>query len=331
MKETSLKNFNSFRIEAKAKDLHHIYSEHDVYYLLTLGRAPYLVLGGGSNILFTKDVEGTLLKNEIKGINIIDEDENNVLVEVGAGENWHNFVLWSLSHGLYGLENLSLIPGCVGAAPIQNIGAYGVEQMSVFHSLKTIHFDDGQTYVYYKDDCNFGYRDSIFKHDLKNRLIITRVRYLLPKSGDLNISYGAIKAELPSKENLTPKDVSNVVISIRESKLPDPKLIPNAGSFFKNPVIEEEKYQVLKGKFSDLVAYVVTESSYKIAAGWMIENCGFKNIEINGVKSHENQALVITRVSDKSSGKDVWSYAQEVIKAVSDKFDIVLEPEVNIW
>jgi UDP-N-acetylmuramate dehydrogenase len=334
MKNVSLKKYNTFQLDVIAPEFVDVNTEQDIFFSLSLGQAPYFILGGGSNVLLKNPVEKTVLKNNIKGINVIDEDENMLLVEVGAGENWHTFVLWTLSHGLFGLENLSLIPGSVGAAPIQNIGAYGVEQESVFHSLKAINLDDGQTYYYYKDDCQFGYRNSVFKNKLKDKVIITRVRYLLHKSGTLNTTYGAIKDELSklniSEAELTPKNVSDAVIAIRQSKLPDPNLHPNAGSFFKNPIVSVAQHDKLKAKFPDLVSYIVNNEEYKLAAGWLIEHCGFKGKDINGVGSYKNQALVIVKNSQSATGLDIWNYALSIIEEVKSIYGVDIEAEVNV-
>ncbi|MEZ5049348.1 MAG: UDP-N-acetylmuramate dehydrogenase [Saprospiraceae bacterium] len=331
----SLKPYNTFGLDVKAKNYYPIYSEHDVYYALSHGVAPYFVLGGGSNILLTSDIEESVLHNMIKGINVIDEDNHQILVEVGAGEIWHNFVLWSIAHNLYGLENLSLIPGTVGAAPIQNIGAYGVEQSNNFHSLKCIDLESGESTTYYKKECNFGYRDSLFKTQLKGKKIITRVRYLLSKTGKTNIEYGDIKNELinngidPSVASIN--EVSDAVTKIRRSKLPEPSRLPNSGSFFKNPIVSNQLLNDLLVKFPNLVYYHIDEFNSKLAAGWLVEQCGFKGKEINGVACHEKQALVIVKTSENATGKDILNYSQAVINEVFEKFNVRLMPEVNIY
>ena len=234
-RKTELLEYNTMRMKAICKGIIPIYSERNVFEVLVEGIGPLKILGGGSNILITKDQNEYILKNEIKGIEIIDEDDDEVMIKVGAGENWHNLVMWSIRHNLGGIENLALIPGCVGAAPMQNIGAYGVEQNAVFHSLRAIDLKEGTSRLFFKEDCKFGYRDSVFKNEAKGRFIITYVHYILSKNPILNTSYGAINQKLEEKGINNPNiaDVAQAVIEIRQSKLPDPKEIPNTGSFFK--------------------------------------------------------------------------------------------------
>jgi len=329
----NLKYYNSFGISAEAKRLIHIYSDIDIFEVLVKKLTPIYIIGGGSNILLTKNVDGYILRNEIKGIEIIDEDENQLIVQVGAGEKWHHLVLWSLSHNLAGLENLSLIPGCVGAAPMQNIGAYGVEQESVFHSLKAIHLQSGVRKVFFKDDCHFGYRDSIFKNEYKNQYFITHVLYILKKNNyNLHFDYGAIRDVLAAKSISSPTihHISEAVIEIRKSKLPDPAIIGNAGSFFKNPVIPVSSFQSLKQKYHDIPSYPVSETSVKIPAGWLIEKAGFKGLQRNGIGVHHLQALVLVNFGSGQGG-DILALATEIKRSVQDIFDVTIEPEVNIW
>jgi len=329
----NLKYYNSFGISAEAKGLIHIYSDIDIFEVLVKKLTPIYIIGGGSNILLTKNVDGYILRNEIKGIEIIDEDENQLIVQVGAGEKWHHLVLWSLSHNLAGLENLSLIPGCVGAAPMQNIGAYGVEQESVFHSLKAIHLQSGVRKVFFKDDCHFGYRDSIFKNRHKNQYFITHVTYMLKKKNyELHFDYGAIRDVLAAKSISSPTihHISEAVIEIRKSKLPDPTIIGNAGSFFKNPVIPVSSFQSLKQKYHDIPSYPVSETSVKIPAGWLIEKAGFKGLQRNGIGVHHLQALVLVNFGSGQGG-DILALATEIKRSVQDMFDVTIEPEVNIW
>lgn len=325
----SLKPYNSFGIDIKCDYLYNIYSTTDIFEFLLLEEKNFITLGGGSNILFTKDYEGSVLKNEIKGIEIIDEDEDQLLVRVGAGENWHQFVQWCVSHQLWGLENLSLIPGNVGAAPIQNIGAYGVEQNTCFHSLQAINTEQGISEVIYKSDCKFGYRDSIFKSSAKGKYIITHVRYMLSKKPKPNLSYKEV-AKYFEERNLEPsiKNISNAIIEIRNSKLPDPCVTGNAGSFFKNPVIEVDQFETLIEKHPDVVHYP-SDHKIKLAAAWLIDQCGFKGKVKGNTGSYKNQALIIIN-NGQATGTEILDYSKEIQKAVFDTFGIELETEVNI-
>lgn len=325
----SLKPYNSFGIDIKCEYLYNIYSTTDIFEFLLLEEKNFITLGGGSNILFTKDYEGSVLKNEIKGIEIIDEDEDQLLVRVGAGENWHQFVQWCVSHQLWGLENLSLIPGNVGAAPIQNIGAYGVEQDTCFHSLQAIHTEQGISEVIYKSDCKFGYRDSIFKSSAKGKYIITHVRYMLSKKPKPNLSYKEVAKYFEDK-NLEPsiKNISNAIIEIRNSKLPDPCVTGNAGSFFKNPIIEVDQFEALIKEHPEVVHYP-SDHKIKLAAAWLIDQCGFKGKVSGNTGSYKNQALIIIN-NGQATGTEILDYSKEIQKAVFDTFGIELETEVNI-
>ncbi len=328
-----LKLLNTFGLSVVAKNLIPIYSENDIFEALVAGFSPIKILGGGSNILLTKDVNGYLLHCQIKGIQIIDEDENQVLIEVGAGEFWHNLVLWSISQNLGGLENLSLIPGSVGAAPMQNIGAYGVEQKESFHSLTAILLTKGIRKTFYNEDCRFGYRESIFKNECKDQYFITRVRYLLNKKNHkLNISYGAIQDILSSNNITNPsiKDVSNAIIEIRSSKLPNPNVIGNAGSFFKNPVIDLSSFTELQKIYPNMPYYENGDGRIKIPAGWLIEQAGFKGRNDGKIGVHKDQALVLVNFG-QGHGKDIYALALEIKDVVLDKFKIDIHPEVNIW
>lgn len=328
----SLKEYNTFGIEAHCKGLIPIYSEQDIYECLVKGLSPLRILGGGSNVLLKSDLEDFVLLNAIKGIEIVDEDAETVLVSVGSGEKWHNFVLWTISHNLGGLENLSLIPGCVGAAPMQNIGAYGVEQSDCFHSLKGIDLERGISRTFFPDDCQFGYRDSTFKHAYKDKFVITQVNYLLHKNHKLNTSYGAIQKMLGKRGIKEPsiKDVSDVVIAIRQSKLPDPQKIGNAGSFFKNPIVPKSVLDAMHSHYEQIPHYPQEDGRVKIPAGWLIEQAGFKGKRIGNTGSYENQALVILNYGG-ASGNEIWKHAKNVQQTVKDQFDIDLEMEVNIW
>ncbi|MCA6437286.1 MAG: UDP-N-acetylmuramate dehydrogenase [Bacteroidetes bacterium] len=330
----NLKALNTFGIESYAKYYIELNEEVEFKTLLTNSvfvNSEKLILGGGSNILFTKNFNGFVLHNKIKGINITEDSENYQIVKVGAGENWHEFVLWTIEHRLGGLENLSLIPGYVGASPMQNIGAYGVEIKDTFHQLEALDLNTGDKKVFSNNDCNFGYRESIFKNKVKNKYLITNVFFKLKKTPILNTSYGAINEELTKLNILKPtiKDVSNAVIKIRQSKLPNPKELGNAGSFFKNPEIDAEKHENLKKVFPKLVSYALPENKYKLAAGWLIEECGLKGFEINNAAVHVKQALVLVNKGN-CSGKDVLELSNYVIQKVFNKFGVNLEREVNI-
>lgn len=290
-----------------------------------------LVLGGGSNMLFRKDYEGITIKNEITGISVIEENEESVLLKVGAGEVWHNFVLYSIEHNLGGIENLSLIPGSVGASPMQNIGAYGVEIKDVFDSLEAIEIATGELHTFSHQDCQFGYRESVFKKELKGKYIIVSVSYKLSKQPKLNTSYGAINSELAKRGITQPsiKDVSDVVIAIRQSKLPDPKEIGNAGSFFKNPVIPKSHYIALQKTYENIPSYPVSEDTVKVPAGWLIDNAGWKGKTIGEYGVHKNQALVLVNYG-KASGNDIFQLSEDIIADIYKRYQIKLEREVNI-
>lgn len=290
-----------------------------------------LVLGGGSNMLFRKDYEGITIKNEITGISVIEENEESVLLKVGAGEVWHNFVLYSIEHNLGGIENLSLIPGSVGASPMQNIGAYGVEIKDVFDSLEAIEIATGELHTFSHQDCQFGYRESVFKKELKGKYIIVSVSYKLSKQPKLNTSYGAINSELAKRGITQPsiKDVSDVVIAIRQSKLPDPKEIGNAGSFFKNPVIPKSHYIALQKTYENIPSYPVSKDTVKVPAGWLIDNAGWKGKTIGEYGVHKNQALVLVNYG-KANGNDIFQLSEDIIADIYKRYQIKLEREVNI-
>src|SRR5690554_4912298 len=290
-----------------------------------------LVLGGGSNMLFRKDYEGITIKNEITGISVIEENEESVLLKVGAGEVWHNFVLYSIEHNLGGIENLSLIPGSVGASPMQNIGAYGVEIKDVFEALEALEIETGKLHTFFHEDCQFGYRESVFKKELKDQYIITSVSYRLSKNPNLNTSYGAIEEELKSRNITHPtiKDVSDAVIAIRQSKLPDPKEIGNAGSFFKNPVISQSEYEALQRQYENIPSYQVDENHVKVPAGWLIDQSGWKGKTFGNYGVHKKQALVLVNYDD-AKGKDIVALSDQIIADIKERYNIVLEREVNI-
>jgi UDP-N-acetylmuramate dehydrogenase len=330
--KTSLKEFNTFGIDAGCTELIPITSEKKLLKILPKLKGEVKVLGGGSNILLTQDQDGVILHNRITGIKIMKESEDEVLLEVGGGHNWHEFVLWAVERGYGGVENLSLIPGTVGAAPIQNIGAYGVEQKDVFVSLTAVHLKTGKEMIMLEEDCEFGYRDSVFKRKYKGQYIITSVRYKLAKQPVLRLEYGAIKMSLTEHRITRPtiKDISDIIIEIRNSKLPDPKIIGNSGSFFKNPLVTKEKFEGIQAIYPTVPSYPVEEDIVKIPAGWLIEQCGWKGKRVGNTGTYKHQALVLVNHGN-AQGAEVWELAKEIIVDVENKFGIVLIPEVNIW
>ena len=327
-----LKAYNTFSIDAKAKIFNSFsFVEELEEKLMMYSEYPIFILGGGSNILFTKDYDGAVLKNEIKGIELQHEDADHVYVKVGAGENWHQFVLHCIDHNWAGVENLSLIPGNVGASPIQNIGAYGVELDDVFWSLEAFHLDERRIHTFTREDCEFGYRNSIFKERYKDQFSIISVTFQLKKKPIFHTDYGAIAEELAKMgvTDLSIKAVSQAVINIRSSKLPDPQKIANAGSFFKNPEVSTEKYEALKLQFPNIVAYPLAKGSVKLAAGWMIEQCGWKGYRKGDAGCHAKQALVLVNYGN-ATGKEIYDLSEEILLSVNEKFGVLLEREVNI-
>jgi UDP-N-acetylmuramate dehydrogenase len=331
-----LKEYNTFRIGAYAKYFAQFSSVEELKGLLDVQKNAQskMILGGGSNILFTKNYDGIILKNEIPGIDVIKEDDDYVYIKVGAGVSWHNFVLYCVNQNFGGVENLSLIPGNVGASPMQNIGAYGVEIKDVFYELEAFHQDEKVIQKFSENDCEFGYRDSVFKKKLKDQFVILNVTFRLNKIPVFKISYGAIEEELEKMKlkNLSVKDISNAVINIRKSKLPDPELIGNAGSFFKNPVINNHEFHELHGLIpeeSKLPFYKINEDSFKIPAGWLIEQCGWKGFRKGDAGCYEKQALVLVNYGN-ASGKEIFNLSEEIKISVREKFGISLEREVNI-
>ena len=290
-----------------------------------------LILGGGSNILFTKDFNGLVLKNEVKGIRLLREEDAHVYLTAGAGENWHSFVQYCIQKNLGGVENLSLIPGNVGASPMQNIGAYGVEIKDVFHSLEAFHIRDRKLVAFGLDDCEFGYRESVFKRKYKNQFVITSVTYKLNKQPVFNISYGAIQQELENMgvTALSIANISAAVIRIRSSKLPDPAVTGNAGSFFKNPEVSNEQFSHLKDKFPSIVGYDLQNGRTKLAAGWLIEQCGWKGYRKGDAGCHAKQALVLVNYGE-ARGNEIYDLSSEIIASVREKFKVELEREVNV-
>jgi len=333
LKNISLKPFNTFGIDVNAKHFVSVKSVEELKSVLKLKDYPEkFILGGGSNILLTKDIEALVIHLDIKSIEIVSKTEYTVNVNIAAGENWHDFVLWCLQHDFGGVENLSLIPGNVGTAPIQNIGAYGVELKDVFVECKALHIKTQNIKVFTKKECNFDYRNSIFKQEIKGEYIIINVTLKLStKDHKLKTSYGAITEELTKMNIKTPniQDVSNAVIKIRESKLPNPKIIGNSGSFFKNPIISKSHFNALKINFPEIPSYQVSEENIKIPAGWLIEYAGFKGKRFGNYGVHKNQALVLINYDD-AKGEDILKLSQLIQSTIKLIFNINLEVEVNI-
>lgn len=333
-KNVSLKSLNTFSIDVLASEYVEVNSIDDLKEILSNEKfksTPKLILGGGSNLLFTKDFNGLVIKNNIKGISKVSEDDDYIYVESGAGENWHNFVLFCIENNYSGVENLSLIPGTVGASPMQNIGAYGVEIKDVFSSLKAMDILTTEIKEFNNEECRFGYRESVFKKELKGKYVIVSVIFKLKKKSTINTSYGDIKNTLAEMGIETPtiKDVSNAVCKIRSSKLPDPKEIGNAGSFFKNPEISPELFNIIKEKYPEIPSYKTQTENIKVPAGWLIEKAGWKGKTFENYGVHKNQALVLVNYSD-AKGIDINNLADQIQKSIFDIFNIKLEKEVNI-
>jgi UDP-N-acetylmuramate dehydrogenase len=333
LQNISLKPYNTFGLEAKAKYFVVFKSVEELKEILSkeiIKNERKLFLGGGSNILLMRDFDGLVLKNEICGIENIFEDDSKVILKSGAGEVWHSFVLKSIEMGLSGLENLSLIPGTVGAAPMQNIGAYGVEIKDVFVSLEALNLDTLEIEQFNKEDCGFGYRESYFKHAGKGKYVIINVSFELSKISDFNVSYGAIKETLDQMgvKDLTTKAISEAVISIRKSKLPDPAKIGNSGSFFKNPEIPKTQYDNVIEAFPNMPHYVIDADTVKVPAGWLIEQAGWKGKRIGEIGVHSKQALVLVNYGG-GKGQDLANLAFEIQASVLEKFGIKITPEVN--
>lgn len=330
----SLKLYNTFGIEASAKYFTSVNSIQTIKELLQSNEYKtneHLIIGGGSNLLITKNVNALVIKNDLKGIEIIKETTDSVFVKCSAGEIWHEFVMWCINKNYGGLENLSLIPGCTGASPMQNIGAYGVEIKDTFFELEAINTETGELKLFTKSDCEFGYRESVFKRQFKNQFIITSVTFQLSKNPTFHIEYGAIKQELEAMNvsKLSVKAISQAVINIRSSKLPNPKEIGNAGSFFKNPEVSATIYQKLKVEFPDLVAYPLENGNFKLAAGWLIEQSGLKGYRKGDAGVHTLQALVLVNYG-LATGNEIYDLSTHVLQTVKAKFGVDLEREVNI-
>jgi UDP-N-acetylmuramate dehydrogenase len=332
----SLKPFNSFGIDVKARYFAGFASIETLSELTTtqssISTNQLLVLGGGSNILFTKDFDGLVLKNELKGIDLVTEDDDYYYVKANAGENWHRFVLYCLEKNYAGLENLSLIPGNVGASPMQNIGAYGVEIKDVFQELEAWHLQDQKIVKFGLRDCAFGYRESVFKKQYKGQFVILNVTFRLRKQPVFHTSYGVIEEELGKMgvTELSIQKISEAVIRIRSSKLPDPSNTGNAGSFFKNPVIPKLQYEELKKSFPTIPGYANGNEHIKLAAGWLIEQCGWKGYRNGDAGCYDKQALVLVNYG-KASGQEILALSESIIQSVVEKFQVQLEREVNIF
>jgi UDP-N-acetylmuramate dehydrogenase len=334
-KNISLKLYNTFGIDAKAQYFSSFQNLDELKELLEsetlMAQNSRLILGGGSNILLTKDVEGIVLKNEISGITVVREDDDYIYVNSGAGENWHKLVMYCVENGFAGMENLSLIPGNVGASPMQNIGAYGVEIKDVFHSLEAFHLADKTTVTFSLNDCEFGYRESIFKRKYKGQFVISSVTYRLHKKPVFNTSYGAVQQELDKMgvEELNIKAISQAVINIRSSKLPDPKEVGNAGSFFKNPQVRKEQFSELQKVYPAIPSFPFDEAHVKVPAGWLIEQCGWKGYRRGDAGCYPKQALVLVNYGS-AKGEEIYNLSEEILQSVKKKFGVELEREVNL-
>jgi UDP-N-acetylmuramate dehydrogenase len=326
--------YNTFGLEASARyfvEVTTVSQLQEVLHQKHLRALPRLILGGGSNILLTQDFEGLVIKNSITGIEIINEDEAHVWLKVGSGEVWHDLVLYTIARNWGGIENLSLIPGQVGAAPMQNIGAYGVELEAVFHSLEAVDMETGEVRVFGKEECHFGYRESVFKTTLKGKYCIVSVTMVLNKQPQFNISYGDIKRTLEEMQAWEPtvKAVSDAVIKIRQTKLPDPKVLGNSGSFFKNPEIPKAQFDALQQYYPLIPNYPAPGGLVKVPAGWLIEQCGWKGKRVGNTGSHAQQALVLVNYGG-ATGSEIYQLALDIQASVKEKFGIDIVPEVNV-
>ena len=344
-KNLSLKPYNTFGIDVSAAHFADVFSVEELKTILSdaaYRKIPKLILGGGSNVLFSKNVDALVILNQIKGIEIIKEDDDYVFIRSGAGEAWNDLVMYAVAHNYGGIENLSLIPGSVGAAPMQNIGAYGVELKETFVELEAIDIETAEQKSFVKEECKFGYRESIFKHEAKGKYIIISVTLQLNKNPVFNTSYGAIEQEL-QKMNAQPniKNISEAVCNIRRGKLPDPAKIGNAGSFFKNPTVNQEKFEKLKSQYPTIPNYATGNSStqqpnnptsqqHKIPAGWLIEQCGWKGKRVGNTGAHKDQALVLVNYGN-ATGEEIIALAKQIQQSVKEKFDVDILPEVNVY
>jgi len=335
IKNQSLLKLNTFKVDVNAKYFVVVKSGKDLSEILKSNlfiENKFLILGSGSNILFTKDYDGVVIKNEIPGIKILNESKHSVEVEVGAGVEWDDFVLYCVENKYYGIENLVMIPGKVGAAPIQNIGAYGVEVKDTVLSVKGVKVNTGEIKKFSNKECNFGYRESIFKNKLKGEIIITSVVFTLSKSKSVNMGYGSLKAEFEKQNILNPdiQDIYNTIRKVRSEKLPGVEEIGSAGSFFKNPVIHRDKLELIQKNFPGIVYYDIDKNSVKLPAAWLIDKCGFKGKRTGDTGTYKNQALVIVN-HKKATGKEIKEFSVKIKNAVLEKFGVEITPEVNIF
>jgi UDP-N-acetylmuramate dehydrogenase len=331
-KNISLKKYNTFALDYKADCIIRIKTEKEAISLFKgdiTWKKPLLILGGGSNILFTSDFKGTILCPDIRVIRIKADENGNIIISAGAGIKWDKLVEWTVDKGYGGLENLSLIPGTVGAAAVQNIGAYGSEVKDVIQKVRTISIKDGTIRFFTHEECKFEYRNSIFKSRRKGEFLVTRVYFRLKTRPVYNLGYGSLKEEVKKTGEATLENVRNAVIKIRRSKLPDPEIIGNAGSFFKNPLVDMKEYELLKFKYPEMPSYDDISGGKKLAAGWMIEQCGWKGKRSGDAGIHEKQALVIVNHGN-ASGKDIYDLSENIRKSVQDKFGVLLEREVEV-
>ena len=329
----SLKKYNTFGIEAKAKQFAAVHSTEELKVILKENKEQKkFILGGGSNMLLTKDVDALVIHIDLKGKKIIDENEDFVWVESQAGENWHEFVLWTIDQNFGGMENMSLIPGNVGATPVQNIGAYGNEIKDTFVSCEAMTIENQEMKTFLREDCHFGYRESVFKNDARNKYVITSVIFKLTKHNHkINISYGDITAELAKKNINNPslKEVSNAVIAIRQSKLPDPKVLGNSGSFFKNPVLLKSDFEKIHQHFPEMKYFDISDTEVKVPAGWLIEQAGFKGKRFGDAGIHKNQALVLVNYGN-ATGQEILAVSKNIQDTIFKTFGIHIEAEVNV-
>ena len=329
----SLKKYNTFGIEAKANEFVAVHSIEDLDLILRENQTKNkFILGGGSNMLLTKDIDALVIHVDLKGKRIIRQNDDFVWIESQAGENWHELVLWAINQNFGGLENMSLIPGNVGATPVQNIGAYGTEIKDTFVSCDAMNIKNQEIKTFTNVECKFGYRESVFKNKIKHQYIITSVVFKLTKKNHkINISYGDIKVELDKKNILIPSliDVSNAIIAIRQSKLPDPKSLGNSGSFFKNPIILKKNFELINKKFPEMKFYEISETEVKVPAGWLIEQAGFKGKRFGNAGIHKNQALVLVNYGN-ATGQEILNVSKDIQKTVFEMFGIEIEAEVNV-
>ncbi|MBT1705206.1 UDP-N-acetylmuramate dehydrogenase [Chryseosolibacter indicus] len=327
--------YNTFKIRATARYFTSVSNVDDVKSIFDselFQKHKHLIIGGGSNLLLTGDFNGLVIKNDIKGINVVQENEDTIMLKVGAGENWHKFVMYCVDRNYGGVENLSLIPGTIGAAPMQNIGAYGVEIKEVIHTVEAIEISTGDVRVFSNAECQFGYRESIFKHELKNKYFISSITLSLTKKNHrFNTTYGAITDVLKQNHNneVSVKNISDAVVFIRKTKLPDPEVIGNAGSFFKNPSVEHSVFDRIKVDFPSVPSFPGENGLVKVPAGWLIEQCGWKGKTIENIGVHKHQALVLVNYGG-GDGSKIWDLAMKIQSSVKEKFNITLHPEVNV-